>query len=265
MDTTATFRFSGLPNNAQLELVNATKVRSDSDVTLALNLENGNRVIGTFNPNVTLLTILKNLCPESASEDKNPVVIYTRREIYGTELEIVTLKSLGITGGRAMLRLIHKAPEELKVQANVAAPLPSKPVEEKPYVRKLQKSPEPESPKQSSNQKSLKEDPNKNKDDEKDTKQKSIQKSGKVDLLKLAKEKRKSTDIPIGNKEKRVTLNDKVNKSDKQKAVNCQCKAHKSGETDCNKKCHESCSNLPEPDVEDEFIFVSYFILQSLG
>nr|XP_008190607.1 PREDICTED: tether containing UBX domain for GLUT4 [Tribolium castaneum] len=36
LDTTISFRFSGLPNNAQLELATATKARTDSEVILGL-------------------------------------------------------------------------------------------------------------------------------------------------------------------------------------------------------------------------------------
>lgn len=261
LDTTTTFRFSGLPNNAQLELVNATKLRSDADVTLALNLENGDRLVGTFSPNVTLLTILENLCPDSASEDKNPVVIYTRREIYGTELESVTLKSLGITGGRAMVRLIHRSPEELKVQANVAVPLPSRPVEEKPYVRKLQLFHDSES----SQKLTVKEQIEKsqivpNTDEDKDKKPKAFPKSGTVDILKLAKEKRKSSGFLLGNKEKKASLNDEIeNSKNIPKPANCECETDKPMEIDCSKKCEESCTNLIQENIKDEFIFVSIF------
>lgn len=37
-----------------------------------------------------------------------------------------------------MIRVLNRDPELLKQQANVSAPLPTKPVEEKPYVRKFQ-------------------------------------------------------------------------------------------------------------------------------
>lgn len=37
------------------------------------------------------------------------------------------------------IQIIIRSPEELKTQANISAPLPSKPTEEKPYVRKLQR------------------------------------------------------------------------------------------------------------------------------
>lgn len=139
LDTTSTILFSGLPNNAQLELSPITKSRAETDVTIALNLESGSRLIGTFKPQNTLWDVLTNLCPSEANLDQHPVVIYTRNEIYGDSLITTSLRSLGIMGGRAMLRLIHRSPEDLRVQPNVSAPLPSKPVEEKPYIRKLQK------------------------------------------------------------------------------------------------------------------------------
>lgn len=91
-----------------------------------------------FTPNDTLLNVLNKVCPENALPDKHPVVIYTRREIFGKELDNCTLRSLGLMGGRAMIRVLNRDPELLRQQANVSAPLPSKPVEEKPYQRKFQ-------------------------------------------------------------------------------------------------------------------------------
>lgn len=135
MDTSLTVRFSGLPNNAQLELAPTTKIRKESEITVALNLEDGSRVQGTFMPSSTLLDVLNTLYD---SQKSNPVVIYMRREIYGEDLSKLDLRSLGLTGGRAMLRVIHKTPEELKTQANISNAIPSKPVVEKPYKRVFQ-------------------------------------------------------------------------------------------------------------------------------
>lgn len=108
LDTTTSIQFSGLPNNAQLELTPATKTRAESDVYIALNLESGGRLMGTFNPDATLLAIANQLCPSEANLEQNPVIIFMRNEIYGEGLKTTTLRSLGITSGRAMLRLIHK-------------------------------------------------------------------------------------------------------------------------------------------------------------
>ncbi|KAK9729870.1 UBX domain [Popillia japonica] len=140
LDINATLRFSGLPNNAQLELCTSTKTRVESEVTIGIHLESGNRLLGTFQPSNTIYEILSKLTPEELEPSKNSVIIYMRQEIYGLDaFKSTDLKSLGLTSGRAILRLIHKSPEELKTQANISAPLPSKPTEEKPYVRKLQR------------------------------------------------------------------------------------------------------------------------------
>lgn len=143
LDVSSIIRFSGLPNNAQLELCTIKKARSETQVTLGLQLENGNRLMGNFSPNDNLWHILHELCPEELTPDKSPVIIYMRQEIYSEDkLKSTVLKSLGLTSGRAMIRLIHRTPEELRTQANVSAPLPQKPQEEKlekPFVRKIQR------------------------------------------------------------------------------------------------------------------------------
>lgn len=108
LDTSTSIQFSGLPNNAQLELTPATRTRAESDVYIALNLESGGRLMGTFNPDATLLAIANQLCPSEVNLEQNPVIIFMRNEIYGEGLKTTTLRSLGITSGRAMLRLIHK-------------------------------------------------------------------------------------------------------------------------------------------------------------
>lgn len=49
--------------------------------------------------------MIKKLCPAEADLDSHPVIIYMRREVSGLKaLEGTTLRSLGLTGGRAMLR-----------------------------------------------------------------------------------------------------------------------------------------------------------------
>ncbi|GLV45871.1 uncharacterized protein CBL_11668 [Carabus blaptoides fortunei] len=149
LDVSSIIRFSGLPNNAQLEMCAIQKLRSESPVILCVQLENGTRLTGNYVPNDTLLNILSQICPDEIKLETNPVVIYMRQEIIGTEaMQKTTLKLLGLNGGRAMVRLIHRKPEELHTQANVSAPLPSKPPVEKPYLRKLQRDDkEPEKPK----------------------------------------------------------------------------------------------------------------------
>ena len=59
LDPNAILRFAGLSNNAQLEMVPCTKIRSISNVTIGIQLENGERLMNEFTPNVTLAEILK--------------------------------------------------------------------------------------------------------------------------------------------------------------------------------------------------------------
>ncbi|CAG9818454.1 unnamed protein product [Phaedon cochleariae] len=260
LDTTTTFRFSGLPNNAQLEMAPASKLRLESEITLAVNLENGNRLIGSFTPSVSLVNVLEQLCPESLAADKHPVVIYTRREIYGKELGSVTLRALGLTGGRAMIRLINKPPEELKTQANVATLLPSKPVEEKPYQRKFQPLEKEEDSSGNRSQTSQKvDDSAKESSDTKEIKPEKLQKKANVDLLKLAREKRKNNDYPSPHQdEKRKSLSESQVKNGhevKAKQQRCTCKRDSSMEVDCCGNCEEACTNI-EQNMEDEFVFL---------
>lgn len=112
------------------------KKRTEEDVMICLQLEDGTRLNGNYKPSRNLREIINEMCPEK-SED-SPIVIYMRSEIFGEELEKTSLKSLGVSGGRALLRLINSDPESLKVQANVSAPLPQKPRLEEP--EKVQKS-----------------------------------------------------------------------------------------------------------------------------
>uniref|UniRef100_A0A182SWX5 UBX domain-containing protein n=1 Tax=Anopheles maculatus TaxID=74869 RepID=A0A182SWX5_9DIPT len=119
------FRFAGIPNNALLEMAKAKQTRTEDDVIVQLQLEDGSRSDnGTFKPSQTLLDVLVALCPARAVAEAHPVLVYMRREVYWEQLATTTLKSLGLTRGRAALRLLQRRAEEPKVQANVSAPLP---------------------------------------------------------------------------------------------------------------------------------------------
>lgn len=50
LDTTSIIRFSGLPNNAQLEMTAAQKIREETAVVVGLQLESGDRLLGNFIP-----------------------------------------------------------------------------------------------------------------------------------------------------------------------------------------------------------------------
>lgn len=114
LDLTTSFRFSGLPNNAQLEMVEATKKRQDAEVELVVQLGDGSRFEGKFKPNITLLDIVMQLCPnEPIGEDL--FAIYMRTEVSSDKLESTTLKELGLISGRAIIRLIHRDPNAAKM------------------------------------------------------------------------------------------------------------------------------------------------------
>lgn len=116
LDLSQMFRFSGLPTNCELEMILAKKgLRTDEEITIVVQTEEGARLQGTFMPATVLSDVLEALCPMQAKLETNPVVIYMRKEVHGEELAVVTLKSLGLVSGKAMLRLIHKTPEQLKV------------------------------------------------------------------------------------------------------------------------------------------------------
>ncbi|XP_052900762.1 tether containing UBX domain for GLUT4 [Anopheles moucheti] len=124
LDLTTMFRFAGIPNNALLEMAKAKQKRTENDVTVQLQLEDGARSEnGTFKPSQTLLDVLVALCPARATAEAHPVLVYMRREVYWEQLATTTLKSLGLTRGRAALRLLQRRAEEPKIQANVSAPL----------------------------------------------------------------------------------------------------------------------------------------------
>lgn len=113
VDLTTPFRFAGLPNNGQLEMVEAQKKRQDSDVELVVQLSDGSRLTGQFKPNTTLSQIILELCPEERTNDL--IAIYMRTEVPSGQLMEITLKDLGLLSGRAIIRLNHRDPDAAKM------------------------------------------------------------------------------------------------------------------------------------------------------
>lgn len=124
IDLTQMFRFAGLPNNAQLEMQARTKARTaDGAVTLMVQLETGARQQADFAPDATVLQCLERLCGAEAANAADMVAVYMRAELWGERLATTTLRALGLTGGRAAMRVVRKDPAALRVQANVSAPI----------------------------------------------------------------------------------------------------------------------------------------------
>uniref|UniRef100_A0A8C4P039 ASPSCR1 tether for SLC2A4, UBX domain containing n=1 Tax=Dicentrarchus labrax TaxID=13489 RepID=A0A8C4P039_DICLA len=113
IDLTRPWRFANLPNNAKLEMVTSTRKQAvaDSQVRIALQMEDGSRLQGSFSCGQSLWELLTHFPQISVSElsesGSTPVCVYMRDEVSGEEaLKKATLKSLGLTGGSAIVRLV---------------------------------------------------------------------------------------------------------------------------------------------------------------
>ncbi|XP_072516923.1 tether containing UBX domain for GLUT4 [Salminus brasiliensis] len=115
LDLTLQWRFASLPNNAKLEVVPSTRQRggAESTVRIALQLEDGSRLQGSFSSGQSLWELLEHFPQTRITElhtpGPTPVCVYMRDEITGQDaLQKTTLKSLGLTGGSAILRYVMK-------------------------------------------------------------------------------------------------------------------------------------------------------------
>jgi len=128
LDLTCSIRFSGIPNNATIEMVRMSDEEIDlksnavEEVSVCLQIPSGERLVETFPTSTTLANVLSNWKEklEEPAEGEEPVVVYMRREVVGqTELNNTTLKTLGLTSGKGLFRFFYKQPSVLKNQANV--------------------------------------------------------------------------------------------------------------------------------------------------
>ncbi|XP_032726250.1 tether containing UBX domain for GLUT4 isoform X1 [Lontra canadensis] len=115
LDLSLQWRFANLPNNAKLEMVPISRSREgpENTVRIALQLDDGSRLQDTFCSGQTLWELLSHFaqtreCLEQPSE-ASPVCVYMRDEVTGrASLQATTLKSLGLTGGSAIIRFAMK-------------------------------------------------------------------------------------------------------------------------------------------------------------
>jgi len=126
VDLSSTVRFSGIPNNGTLELVELSQdeIGKEEKVTVCLQLPSGQRMVDDFTPATSLMQVISKWSSEAGnlSPGEERVIVYTRQEVVGDDaLDKTTLRSLGLLQGKCLLRLMHKVPESLKVQANVYA------------------------------------------------------------------------------------------------------------------------------------------------
>ncbi len=125
LDLSLTAMFAGIPNHCKLEVVPSgdgqakpTQNESEETVRVALQVDGAGRFQGKYSPLDTLDKITSS-SGQKVPDELEPIVIYMRQEIIGQQaLSETSLKSLGLTSGSAVLRLIFRAPESLKTQAN---------------------------------------------------------------------------------------------------------------------------------------------------
>lgn len=129
LDVSLTFRLSGIPNNGQLELKKLENgPRTFQDVTIALQLEDGSRLTQqAFKPDSTSLLNVIEFYDQLDNEKKFsqvfneslcyanetfPVISYLNEQIVGCkQLKHTTLKDLGLTSGRSIIRFHFKSIE----------------------------------------------------------------------------------------------------------------------------------------------------------
>ncbi|XGW01172.1 hypothetical protein V3C99_013830 [Haemonchus contortus] len=137
IDLALPFRLSGLPNNATLEMVKATKNVSNSSVTIALQLPSGSRMESAFPISSSLFEMLA-FFSQSANEDltatddsSTPTCSYMNRQYTGpAELQSTTFSSIGISAGKCLIRY-QRVPLSKEQQSEIAARIANDAAEKK--------------------------------------------------------------------------------------------------------------------------------------
>ncbi|NWT05792.1 ASPC1 protein, partial [Mionectes macconnelli] len=133
LDLSLQWRFARLPNNAKLEMVPVSnRAEAGTTVRIALQLDDGSRLQDTFLCQQTLWELLNHFAKVRKLMEQHgefsPVCIYMRDEISGKDaLEKTTLKSLGLTGGSAIVRVVMKKHSSSGQEEAVGAMVPCEP------------------------------------------------------------------------------------------------------------------------------------------
>ncbi|XP_065187018.1 tether containing UBX domain for GLUT4-like [Sycon ciliatum] len=124
LDLSMSFRLSGLPNKAHLELVAGVGVKADSKVGVALQIPTGERLQKEWQATDTLWSVLEYWRQNNSAlqqETGMPVCVYLQQEVAGeVALKRTTLRSLGLTGGRALVRVHFKSEAPVAAAASVS-------------------------------------------------------------------------------------------------------------------------------------------------
>ncbi|KER28526.1 hypothetical protein T265_04663 [Opisthorchis viverrini] len=139
VDLTVTFRYSGLVNNAAVDLIldedkRTTQTDLAAEIRLCFRLDSGQRVLWSGRPSLPLWSILtelasnsaeiKNLISEEGKEAVGPLgVIFLQEQIIGRmNLEATNPAELGILRGSALLQL-QQFPPGHPIPSTPAAPI----------------------------------------------------------------------------------------------------------------------------------------------
>ncbi|KAI1886468.1 hypothetical protein AGOR_G00196060 [Albula goreensis] len=141
LDLSLQWRFASLPNNAKLEMVPSTRQRAagESRVRIALQLEDGSRVQDSFSSAQTLWDLISyfpQIRVQGLEAEETPACVYMRDEIVGVEaLKQTTLKSLGLTGGSAIVRYVLKKSRSPEGEVSMeTAAVSTEKIEEPPHA-----------------------------------------------------------------------------------------------------------------------------------
>ncbi|EFB24225.1 hypothetical protein PANDA_000693, partial [Ailuropoda melanoleuca] len=112
LDLSLQWRFANLPNNAKLEMVPISRSRQgpENTVRIALQLDDGTRLQDTFCSGQTLWELLSHFAQtRNAVHEGSAVCPVPSSQVAGrASLQATTLKSLGLTGGSAIIRFAMK-------------------------------------------------------------------------------------------------------------------------------------------------------------
>lgn len=118
--------FTNLPNHAELELRASGHRRSAAtSVEICLQLESGERLVAPFPATASLLDVVAHWPDKTGIHDAGQkmdlVCVYMRKEIVGSEqLRDMTLQKLGLTSGKAAIRLLCRPKGGVVEQAHVS-------------------------------------------------------------------------------------------------------------------------------------------------
>jgi hypothetical protein len=128
VDLNTPFRFTGLPNKVTLDLKlrsAKSKKYASAPVTLALSVQGGDSIMGTFAPNTTLAEVLMTFVrDEKLTEEilySSPSIQYLTQGFEGVTLEQTTLTALGLAGQQVRMKLRHTLVPDDKTKSSLSS------------------------------------------------------------------------------------------------------------------------------------------------